>query len=386
MTAKQHLDDAETEISLLDTINFLRSVWKKLATAVAVGALLGLGSWLFLGKYTAEFRMSNSQSYGLDLVSWRTIQNGLPTIAAKIVQSGKEQKGRVELYRTLSSAEWWQKNVIPSFAFSKDDAKDLSVVSASFTSASTTILSFVISFTGNSRESVLDSAREAAQFMRSGAAYLQLQSILNAYEGEVISDGANVQKKISSTQIEIAYQLKRVNSLEELDKLYRSSHSNSQQVIATKGLDSSPFLITNQIMSAKNDANQSKEVLSRMSDRLERIALIKVFLDQALPLAESTFDGMVLNEELLTVVTKLRSEASKDNLSKQEALNEIDAELLRIKARFSKGLSDASPTGDIVRRGIVKFTVAGSTLAFFLMIISLLSQIFWRNFIKSGEK
>ena len=67
----------ESEISLLDIINFLQESWKKLLAASILGAVLGLSGWFFLGQYQAEYVLLNNNSFALDLVSWKTIQKSL---------------------------------------------------------------------------------------------------------------------------------------------------------------------------------------------------------------------------------------------------------------------------------------------------------------------
>ena len=106
----------DSEISLLDILNFLRSAWKKLAIAAVIGALLGLGSWFFLGQYSAEYTLlnntntnTNTNTYGLDLVSWKTIQKSLPNLAAQVVEEDKAPDGQVGLYQAMANDQWWQK-------------------------------------------------------------------------------------------------------------------------------------------------------------------------------------------------------------------------------------------------------------------------------------
>ena len=53
---------SETEISLLDIVNFLQGAWKKLAIAAVVGAVLGFGNWYFLGSYQAEYVLLNNNN------------------------------------------------------------------------------------------------------------------------------------------------------------------------------------------------------------------------------------------------------------------------------------------------------------------------------------
>ena len=118
----------EAEISLLDIVNFLQGTWKKLAIAALVGAVLGFGNWYFLGSYQAEYVLLNNNnnnipSYALDLVSWKMLQKSLPNLAAQMVDEDKAPKDQENLYRVMSSADWWQKNITPSYALSKVDTR-----------------------------------------------------------------------------------------------------------------------------------------------------------------------------------------------------------------------------------------------------------------------
>ena len=180
--------NGDHEISFLDIVNFLTDSWKKLAIAALVGAALGLAGWFVLGSYSAEYVLlnntntnTNTNTYGLDLLSWKVIQKSLPNLAAQIVEDGKVPEGQAGLYRTMSDDQWWQKNAIPSYALSKSDTKDLAGISKEFDGASTTILSVAVNASGSSKEGAIDAVRAAAQFLRSGGAYLQIRSMLNAY-------------------------------------------------------------------------------------------------------------------------------------------------------------------------------------------------------------
>jgi hypothetical protein len=381
----------EAEISLLDIVNFLQEFWKKLVIATIVGGILGLSSWFFLGSYSAEYVLlnntnTNTNTYGLDLLSWKVIQKSLPNLAAQIVEDGKAPEGQAGLYRTLASDQWWQKNVIPSYALSKADMKDLAGVSKEFDGASTTILSVAVSATGSSKEGAIDAVRAATQFLRTGGAYLQIRSMLKAYESEVISAAGEIQKKITGTKIEMGYQQQRAKSMEELYKRYPSNSGVGQQVVDPKESGAKYLSITTQIIAANNDINQSKEVLSRMDDRLAQLALTKSFLDEALPKIEVTFDGLVLDKELLAIEAKLRDKIGKEDSKQQEILDQIRSQLLMIQARFTKGLeANTAPTSS-GKKGVIKNTAGGLAGGFFLALLLLLGQRIWSSIKKVNAK
>ena len=381
------LSDSETEISLLDIVNFVHESWKKLAAASLAGAVLGLGGWFFLGSYSAEYILlnntnTNTNTYALDLVSWKTIQKSLPNLAAQIEDEGKAPQGQAQLYKSLASEQWWQKNVSPSYAISKADTKDLAGISKDLDAASTTILSLTIAASGTTKEKSIENVRAAANFLRTGSAYLQLRNIVNSYESETIATVADLQKRITTTEIEMGYQVQRAKSLEDLHKRFPGGNNASNQVVDPKDSGAKYLPITTQIIAVNNDINQSKEALQRYQDRLAQIALMKTLIEQANPLFDKTFDGLALNSELLALEAQLRAKLTKNDLKQQEVLDQLRSQLLVVQARFTKGLeANTAPTS--TKKGMIKTTAGGLAGAFFLMLLVLLGQRVWLN-VKSG--
>ena len=379
---------SESEISLLDIVNFLQESWKKLAIAAVVGAVLGFASWNFLGSYQAEYVLlnnNNNNSYALDLVSWKTIQKSLPNLAAQIEDEGKAPEGQAGLYKTLASEQWWQKNVVPSYAISKADTKDLATISKDLDLASTTILSLTVKVGGPTKEKAIENVRAAATFLRTGSAYLQLRSILNSYETETISTVADLQKRITTTEIEMGYQVQRARSLEDLHKRFPGGNNTSNQVVDPKDSGAKYLPLATQIIAVNNDIDQSKEALQRYKDRLTQIALIKIFLEEASPLAEKTFDGIILGDGLLAIESKLRAKLPKEDIKQQEVFDQLRTQLLFIKSRFTKSLdSNTAPTSS--KKGMLKTTAGGLAGAFFLMLLVLLGQRVWVNIKSGGSK
>ena len=392
--SENQLDAAsEAEISLLDVIHFLKSAWKKLVLASLIGAVIGLSGWIVLGNYSAKYvllnnnnnnnNISNNNSYALDLVAWKTLQKSLPNLADHIIDENKVPEAQAALYRAMSSDQWWQKNVIPSYALSKADTKDLAGISKDLDGASTTILNLTLIGSGNTKESAVENVRAAAKFLRTGSAYLQLRSLLNGYESQTISTVADVQQKITNTQIEMGYQEQRVKQLEELHKRFPGNSSAAQQVFGATESNAKYLPIQTQIIAANNDINASKEDLMRLQNRLNQIALTKTFIEQALPLQDQTFDGLALGKQLLDIESNLGAKLAKSDSNGAEFLNALHAQLLSIQVRFTKGLeANTAPTSS-GKKGMIKSTAGGLAAAFFLMLLVLLGQRVWLN-IKSG--
>lgn len=387
----QDIQRSENEISLLDIVNFLTDSWKKLIIAGLVGGVLGLSNWFVLGSYQAEYVLLNNtntnintNSYALDLVSWKTIQKSLPNLAAQIEDEGKAPEGQASLYRVLANDQWWQKNVVPSYAISKADTKDLAAISKDLDLASTTILSLTLKSDGSTADKAVQNVRAIAKFLRSGGAYLQIRNILNGYESETISMVADLQKKMTATEIEISYQVQRAKNLEDLFKRFPSGASGGNQVVDPKDSGAKYLPLSTQIIAANNDINQYKETSQRLKDRLAQIALMKIFVDQAIPLAEKNYDGLALGEQLLEVESTMRAKLEKEDINQLEALDQLRGLLLVVKARFTKGLeSNTAPIAS--KKGMIKSTAGGVAVAFFLMLILLLGQKVLVT-IKSGAK
>ena len=231
-------------MSLINIVEFVQDSWKHLVLAGIVGALLGFSSWYFLGSFKAQLVLLNNtniypetnitntntntninitNTYGLDLLTWRTLQNSLPGLASQIAAQNNLAAERKGIYSAMSDSEWWVNSTTPSYAISKADAKGLAMISKNLDSAATTILSFTINSDGQDKEKSLDNVRFASQFFKSGGAYLQLKALLNRYEGETISTVAEIQNRLTQAQVEQEYHRERIKTPRSPDKAFSKS-------------------------------------------------------------------------------------------------------------------------------------------------------------------
>lgn len=378
------------EISIVEIVNFFVDSWKKITVAGLVGGILGLGGWWLFSDYLAVYTLvnntntnTNGNTYALDLVSWKIIQKGLPNLASQIEGEGKAPEGYESLYRRLSSEQWWQKNAIPNYAISKADAKDFSGSSKHLDSASMTILSLSLTSSGSSRDKAMKNVVTTANFLRTGGAYLQLRNLLSGYEGESISLAADIQKSITTTEVEINYQKKRLQDLMLLHKGYQGQ-AVAQQIADVNEANAKYLPLATQIIAVNADINRSREDLQRLRNRLAQIELMKTFLAAASPLAENTYDGLKLNSELLKIEGQLRTNLIKDDMNSQEILDQLHAQLLQLQARFTKGLdANTAPTSS-GKGGMTKAIVGGLLASCFLMFFVILGNRVWVSF-KSGR-
>jgi hypothetical protein len=301
------------------------------------------------------------------------------------LNDGKVPESERSLYIEMQDNEWWRKNVTPAYAISKSDAKDLAGISKDFDSASTTILSILVTEQAVSKDEAAKRVRSATTFLRTGGAYLQIRSLINGYENQAISTAAELQQKIISAQIEMGYQQERVKSLEDLHKRFPGGDGAGGLVVDPKGSGAKYLPLTTQIIAANNDINQSKEIIARLQKRLGQIVLARNFLDQAISLADNNFDGLDLAKQLLKIEGAMRTKLASGDLSGQEFLDQLHAQLLVIQARFSKGL-EANTAPIASKKGMLKTTAGGLFGALFLMLLFLLGQKVGRSVRAAGVK
>ena len=363
---------ANTQLSMDEVIALIVASYKKLLLASAIGALLGFATWFFLFQYRAEVTLINSGN-GLDLISWRTLQKGLPNLADQIVQENKAPDDEIGIYRQMGDPEWWKSNVEATYALSKADTKDLAGISKDLDGAGSSILSLMITVPGYSRKVAIEKADVATRFLLTGGAYLQLRSMLNGYEAEALSAKADVEKLIGSTEIELAYLQGRAKNLDDLLKRFPSDQKIAQQVTDPKDSGAKYLPISTQIIAINTEIYQNRETLARLTDRLVQLEIMNQFLKEASPKAQTQFDGIELIKQYLLIEDALRKSLSPDNLKARAALDQLHSKLLNLEDRFTKGL-EANTSPIAYKRGAIKVTLGGMALAFLVALLFLLGR------------
>jgi len=389
-STQEHSERFYLELSPLDVLKFVQTFWKKLISATVLGGILGFSGWVFLGSYTADYvlmnaRLSNSEGdiegYALDIVSWKGLQKGLPNLATQMIEENKVSEQDLSIYKVMSTEDWWQKNAKPDYALSKQDIKELGGVSKALDSATTTITTLTLSSPGATKEKAISNVRAAAHFLRTGGAYMQIHTLLNGYESQILSTRANLLQKITGIQIEMKYQNQRARDLEGLRRQYPTNqNTNISQTISNADASGKFLPLTVQIIAANTDINDSAEKIERLQMRLKQVNLAKSFLDQALPLQDKTFDGISLVAQLLEIENNLREKLSKDELGDIEFLDTLHNQLSTIQVRFTKGLeANAAPTSS-GKNGMLRSVTIGLMGGFLMMLFALLGGRIWQAF------
>lgn len=378
--------DSEFGISLYDIVQFIQDNWKRLLAAGIFGAILGFSGWFFLGTYEAKLILlnkSNTNTNGLDLVTWRIVQKSLPSLASQILANQNLPSDAKFVYRQMSDATWWSKGVVPIYAISRADMKDFAGTSKGLEAASNTISFINIYMDGDSNDSAINNARLVAKFIKSGSAYLQIKSLLNDYQAETTGMVADIQNQITVTEIELTFLRDRAKALEALQKRFPSNVGFNLQLFDFKEADVKYLPLPIQIIAVNNEIYQNTERLIRFNDRLKQIDLIKQFLDDALPVTKTELDGFLLSKSLLAVEDKLRKGLSPADIKNREALDKLRSQLLIIESRFANGLEVNNATAS-EKIGMLKASVLGLIVAEFLMLVFLLGRRLFNYVSKDG--
>ena len=363
----------EGEISLLDIVNFVSKSWKKLATAALAGAVIGLSYWFFFGSYKAELVLMNNG--GMDLVGWRSLQKTLPNLADQILDESKAPEGQEALYRTLNNPDWWLKNAVATYGMSKAESKDLAST-AGLESAGSSIVSLTLTVSASTKQRAIENVQGVKSFLLQGASYLAIRSLINAQESQLISADADISKKINSTQVELSYQQERLKSLETLAKRFPSEQKTISQVVDPKDSGAKYLPLSTQIIAINTDINGSKEALERFKDAQAQTAVLKTWVQQAVPLVGNSFDGLKITKQLLEQEAALRASIDPADIKSLIFLDSLRSTLLSIDVRYTKGFEmNTAPIAS--KNGMIKWTVGGLAAAFFLMLMVLLGQKVW---------
>lgn len=362
---------SDREIDFLDIIKLLISEWKKLVTAALLGALLGLGSWFFLGSYQAQLTLTNNE--GISVLSLRSLQQSLPNLAAEILERGSVPEGKEVLFSTMSNPDWWKKALTPVFSLTKSDIKELG---ADLKEGSNTLIFLKVSAAAKSQDGAIQNIRDITNFVRQGAAFLAIESLIRSQRAALISSEADIDGKINSAQVELTYQQVRLKNLEALAKRFPGEVRANPQVVDPKDSGAKYMPISTQIIAVNTDINNATENLERLRDNALRLIVLRKWLANAEPMvAGAGYDGLKLNEALLGLEERQRADVGNDPKS-LAYLYQVRNALLENELRFKLGLLDSGPIS-VKKPGMIKAVVGGSVGALFLMLLAL----FWIHFL-----
>ena len=358
----------ENEISLIDIVNFFSDNWKKMIVAGIVGLITGALYWFFLVNFEAEKIITNNGVF--NVISFKAMQKELPQLAAQIVDEKKVPKGLDSQYVKMENFSFWQKNLKPNYALTKQESKEFTNLSKELDVESTRITSLNLYAQARSKGQALENQQVYEDFIRSGGSYIQLKNLINNYENEYASKIIETEKDINSTKIELNYQKKQAKNLEELLKRFPNNPGASSQVVDPKDSGAKYLPLTTQIIATNTDINNNNEKLERLADQQLRLKIINQVLEKTNPLMDSTFDGMELCKKIKTVIDEIQKVIPPEDIKTQQQLLVLKANINDIQNRFDQGLySSLAPS--VSKKGMLKTPFIGFALAFFGMLVCL---------------
>lgn len=365
---EQRHEDAEDEINLLEILQFFISHIRTLGLGAFGGLLLAVVGWFGLVQYKAELTLVNQGA--ISFIDWKSLSKSLPQLADQMIAGGQVNAADSEQYKAMRSPQWWSGNVKPTFSLSKADTKELAAMSKQMTEAGgDRILSFALTAKAGSREQAQANVEVAARFMQQGGSYLEIQSLINGYETRLLTAGSELASRISKVQVELKYQQERVRNLERLrERFPGNTASVSQQVVDVSDANAKFMPISTQLVAVKTDINNNEEQLRRMQDELERLNLIQDFVAKARPMLDTQFNGLLLADQMLAIEKELRERSDREDINQQQALNTLQAELISVRTKYSKGLESRLAPTSVKATGVVPLAAIGLMLGFMLAI------------------
>ena len=371
-------DFQDDEISLGEIFESLVGHWKKLVGGALAGLLIGLASWTF-SAYQAELTINIGKSAmesksAIDFVSWRNLAATLPSLAEELVQRGDLKANDEALFRQMARPDWWKKNVVPTYAISKSDAKDLAAIGKELQeSGATSIVNLVIRDANRSKEIAVARTYEIASFIRTGGAFVDTKSLIRHYELEAQALVSTTQKSITNHEVELAHMKKRAENLERLSQRFPGNAGAAvQNVVDAKDSAAKYLPISTQLVAVNTEINNTQEALTRLRDRLAQQQLFDDFLKIAAPALDQERDGMALIETLLAAEQGIRKAIDKTDIRQVQVVDRLSADLIEIRTRYNTSFEN--PLAPTVHRPTPTLPVAlglvgGSLLTLLVVLV-----------------
>lgn len=360
----------DKEISLYDLVQPLLEHRKLIVVTAFLGVLAGAAGWWMKG-YDAELKVRPVAK--LDFVEWRRIVTGLPALAESRLTKAQTSGSDEALYRKLGSSEWWSRNVIPQYRYSKTDLKEFGTLSKDEQERGAMQIELV-AFRGKASErtDAVAAVIGAERFFREGGLLLALKSFVERLDLDTRRVPAEVQAKIARDEIQLSHLRKRVVLLNHLAKQYPEKLITSVQTVLDPKDASARYLpLGTQQIAVEGEINAIEESISRARDRLAEARVVRAFIEKALPLIKSGPEGFGLAKKLEAIEAEVRTGIDRASKAQVAAINDIARELNDSHERF-KSLFESDnfvsvkrpALGQPVALGLVGGGLAGILLVF----------------------
>ncbi|PUE51340.1 hypothetical protein [Limnohabitans sp. 2KL-51] len=361
-------DSDEFEIDFVALLDWLLANGMRLAMGAAGGLVLAVLVSMGFVNYQSKMVLINQGA--INFTEWKSLSKLLPALATQTIEAGAIAEADLAQVRAMRSEPWWTKNVVPTYSLSKADTKELASMSKQMTEAGgDTILNFVVSASASNKTEVEKNVAAAVRFMQQGVAFMSLQNFVNSYEVQVLNADSDLRKRVTQANIELKYLQERARNLERLRERFPGNTAvANQQVVDLQDSNAKFMPISTQLVAVQSDINALQESLVRLQDQQVRQKVMADFVGQALPLMAKDFNGLTLVDQLLKIEQDLRAKADAQDINQQQALNNIQAQLVSTKTFFSKGLEVRLAPTTTKTTGVVKPALVGLFLGLLGML------------------
>lgn len=384
-TPRPH-ENQEATVSFADMIHFLVDRWQTLAVGALIGLVVAVGWALWTSHYKAEAVVLNGNAYPttrptVDFVTWKYLKTVLPELAMQRIASSAVTPDEIDHYKNLANPEWWEKNVVPHFAFSKDDSKRLIGAAKELgETAGSTILYFVFYASANDKETAAKGLQTSVRFLQSASTYWSLRSFVRSLDADLPSREAQLLKNIGATEIERSYLLHKAREYDVLRKRYPTNGSSVPRQIVDVRDGGARFLpLETQLVAINTDILNKSESLARMRDQLKQIGTTKEFVRRAMAAFEDQADGFAVGKLLTDTIADMRTKVPPQDEVARQALREIESDVASLLLKFGKGFRVAATPDASRTRGVLKWGSFGLLVGGTLAVILTLAQSAWRQ-------
>lgn len=376
--------DQGDEISLGEIVDFLLGEWRRLLGAATVVMVLVVGGAFLFGGYKVDGLIvnsnpsnpSNPSNDAFDFVKWKYFQKALPDLAAGLVQAKRVKPDEEEQFKRLSRPEWWEKNVVPVYAFSKNDSKLMGGVSKELDASGTIIQYLVVDGSGNTKEAAERNLAINVEFIRSGSAYLALKSLVLNIDATTAKAEADLRKRVLAAEVEMKFLEQKAKNLELLRKRFPGNAPGAGaggQVLDPKDAVAKFLPLDTQLVAVNADIYSLEESLTRLKNSQIQQTALRGFLEKAIPAVAQATEGVGLGNELLKIVAESRKEVAADDLIRQQELTGLESNIRSILTSFDKGLqasvaAQAHRTSKFSLLGALGFLGGGMAMLIFVLI------------------
>ena len=395
MGADADTDALDSEISLVDLVDFLRAHFQQLLLGLLGGLLIGaLGGW-FLSGHRAEIVLDNSilaqtQTQTQTQISypeWTALFNALPALATQLLEKKRLDGQDLPAFQFLKSPQWWSANVKPIYAADKNTTKELGSVPDSMKGDFGRILQVRITAEAKTPEEALSRAHTALDFLRNAGIFLKVGSLFEIFNVEAIRNRESLETRRVQNGVESAYIQRDIdhlvgliarNTQEITDRVAAMNRvvnessagvSGAKSVFNIRGAETPEIPLDARLNELKLALHQKEIERLRISDEEAQVKVLEAFIDRARPLVQSAsiLSGEALLKDVLAIESTLRSEPSAQNPVVVLELDSIRSALTAIRLKLVNQLPVMSQSTE--RQGRIRNGLLGGGFGGLMLVL-----------------